>query len=181
MPWLRGLLDRALLVIGVVAGGMVPSFLAQYRQRVGGALGQALKDLAPFQQIADRFHGGSLERLIAHHHASTDATFHAEGAAIRAIADSVSSLQATLTALDTHVFAQLLHVLRAPDVPMLQATWAAFRPAFSFDVDSLAMAAAFGVSLWLTFLAAWWLLAALAARLRGGGMAPRSRPRAGLR
>ena len=181
MVWLRGLLDRALLVAGVVAGGMVPSFLAQYRQRVGGALGQALKDLAPFQEIADRFHGGSLDRLIAHHLASPDATFHAEGAAIRAIVDSVASLQATLAALDTDVFRQLLHLLRAPDAPMLQATWEAFRPAFGLNADSLFMAAAFGLSLWLVFLALWWCVAALVSRLRRGNAVPKGRPRAGLR
>jgi hypothetical protein len=157
---LRGLLDRVVLIVGVFAGGMVPSYLAQYRQRVGGALGQALKDLAPFQQIADRFHGGSLARLIEHHHASTDPTFRAEGAAIQAIADSVASLQATLAALDTHVFQQAAYLLRHADVEMARSTWAAFKPSFGLNADSLLMAGAFGLSVWLAFLALWWLATA---------------------
>jgi hypothetical protein len=163
---LRGLLDRAVLVAGVVAGGVVPSYLAQYRQRVGGALGQAVQDLAPFQQIAERFHGGSLERLIVHHAASTDPTFRAEGAAIQAMVDSVASLQAALAALDTDVFRQLLHLLNAPDTAMLQATWSSFRPAFGLSADSLAMAAAFGVTVWLLFLAVWWVMASALVRTR---------------
>jgi hypothetical protein len=173
---LRGLLDRAVLVVGVVAGGMVPSYLAQYRQRVGGALGQALKDLAPFQQIADRFHGGSLAKLIQHHQASTDPTFHAEGAAIQAIADSVATLQSTLAALDTDVFRQVVYLLTHADAQMAQATWAAFRPSFGLGADSVLMAAAFGLGVWALFLAVWWSAATLLAR-RTGTTPPRRYPR----
>lgn len=176
MGVLRGLLDRAVLIVGVVAGGMVPSYLAQYRQRVGGALGQALKDLAPFQAIADRLHDGSLAKLIQHHLASTDPTFHAEGAAIQAIADSVASLQSTLAALDTDVFRQVFYLLSHADAEMAQATWVAFRPSFGLSADSVLMAAAFGLGVWALFLAAWWATAAVLAR-RKGGTAPRRYPR----
>jgi hypothetical protein len=150
----------------VVAGGMVPSYLAQYRQRVGGALGQALKDLAPFQQIADRFHDGSLAKLIQHHQASTDATFRAEGAAIQAMVDSVTSLKAALAALETDVFHQLVYLLTQGDSSMAQAAWAAFQPGFGLTADSLAMAAVFGLSIWGVFLAVWWLVATVWARSR---------------
>jgi hypothetical protein len=164
MALLRGLLDRAVLVAGIVAGGTVPSFLAQYRQRVGGALGQVLKDLAPFQQIADRLHGGSLARLIEHHLASTDATFHAEGAAIQAMVDSAASLRAASAALDTDAFHQLAWLLPHADHAMVQATWAAFRPSFGLSADSLLMAGAVGLSAWLVFMAAWWLAASATSR-----------------
>ncbi len=176
MPLLRGLLDRTVLVVGVFAGGMVPSYLAQYRQRVGGALGQALKDLAPFQEIANRFHEGSLAKLVQHHLASTDPTFRAEGAAIQAIADSVASLQGTLAALNANVFHQAWYLLSHADVEMARSTWAAFRPSFGLSADSLLMAAAFGLGVWLTFLAVWWTIAAVLARRTGGPM-PRRYPR----
>ena len=164
MALLRGLLDRVVLIVGVLAGGMVPSYLAQYRQRVGGALGQALQDLAPFQQIADRFHDGSLAKLIQHHLASSDPSFHAEGAAIQAIADSVASLRAALAALDTDVFHQLFHLVAQVDPVMARATWAAFRPSFGLTADSLLMAAAFGLSIWLVFLGVWWLASSVSNR-----------------
>ncbi|MEO8154783.1 MAG: DUF2937 family protein [Rhizobacter sp.] len=167
MALLRGLLDRTLLIVGVIAGGMVPSYLAQYRQHVGGALGQALKDLAPFQDIADRFHDGSLAKLIQHHLASTDASFHAEGAAIQAIANSVASLRTAMAALDTNVFNQLVYLLTQADSSMAQATWAAFRPSFGLTADSVLMAAGFGLSLWLVFLSLWWVVAWLWSRRAG--------------
>ena len=164
MPVLRGLFDRVVLIGGVVAGGMVPSYLAQYRQRVGGALGQAL-------------HGGSLARLIQHHLASTDATFHQEGAAIQAMVDSVASLRHALAALDANVFQQLLYVITQTDTAMAQATWAAFRPSFGLTADSLLMAAAFGVSIWLLFLAVWWLAARVFTRGRAVPFRPGSSAR----
>ena len=164
MNWLRGMLDRAVLIVAVFAGGMVPGYLAQYRQRVGGALGQVLQDLAPFQEIANRFHGGSLDKLIQHHLASTDASFHAEGAAIRAMVDSVASLKTSLAALDTDVFHQSYYLLTHADPAMAQATWAAHRPAFGLSVDSLLMAATFGLSVWVLFLALWWAIKAVLAR-----------------
>ncbi len=164
MNLLRGLLDRAVLIVGVFAGGMVPSYLAQYRQRVGGALGQALKDLAPFQEIADRFHQGSLTKLVQHHLASTDTTFRAEGAAIQAMVDSVASLRNAVNALDANVFQQLVYLVTQGDAALLQATWAAFRPSFGLSVDSLAMALGFGITVWLAFMALWWLGATLWAR-----------------
>ena len=84
----RGLLDRAVLVAGTVAGGCVPGFIIQYRQRVEGRLDQVDQDLAPFRAIAERFHGGSLDALIKHQLVSPDSTFRADGAAIQTMVDS---------------------------------------------------------------------------------------------
>ena len=82
MSLIRGLLDRVVLVGGVLSGGTTSSFIAQYRQCIGGHLDQVLQDIAPFQQIANLRHGGSLDALIQHHLKSTDPTFYDEGAAI---------------------------------------------------------------------------------------------------
>ena len=41
---LRGLLDRLVLLAGTVAGGCVPGFIQQYRQRVGGRLDQVREE-----------------------------------------------------------------------------------------------------------------------------------------
>jgi hypothetical protein len=62
MKFVRDILDRIVLLAAVVAAGCIPSFIVQYRQRAGGRLDQVLADLAPFQEIADRNHGGSLSR-----------------------------------------------------------------------------------------------------------------------
>src|SRR5579864_4668313 len=101
MLLLRGLLDRLLLACPVVAGGLVPGFISQYRQRLGGRLDQARLDLAPWQKLADQYQHGDLGALIGYHLKSADPTFRAEGAVIESLAASVEHLQAAVAALHT--------------------------------------------------------------------------------
>jgi hypothetical protein len=174
----RGLLDRAVLVAGTVAGGCVPGFIVQYRQRVGGRLDQVIMDLAPFREIAGRLYGGSIDALIRHHIASTDQAFHAEGAAIQAMVNSELRLRAMMEALQGGVWHQLQYLLGNADRDLLQSTWSAYVPAFTLDGQGILMAIVIGVTLWLVFLLVWKGVAALvSAATRPGPRYPPSRPR----
>ena len=155
MSLLRGILDRVVLVGAVLAAGCVPSFVAQYRQRLGGMLDQATKDLALFQDIANRFHGGDIQRLIKHHLASTDPTFRAEGTAIQVMVETVARLRESLAALETGFYGQLAYLARDGDPAVARATWDAFVPAMSLTAEALLFAFAAGVAVWLVFLAVW--------------------------
>ena len=159
MRIISGIVDRSFLVVGVIAGGTIPSFVAQYRQRIGGALDQGLRDLAPFQEIANQRYNGSMQALVQHHLNSTDVTFHSEGAAIAAMIESVQRLREAAQALNADLLHQLIYLVRAADLTMLSATWDIFKPSFGLSVDSLVLAGFVGVSLWLTFIALWWAIA----------------------
>jgi hypothetical protein len=161
--WLRGVLDRIVLVAAILAAGCVPSFIAQYRQRVGGMLDQAVRDLSPFQEIARRNHGGDINALIRHHLMSTDPTFQQEGHAIQAMVDSIARLREAVTALDAGLFNQAGWLSTHGDVGVARATWDSFVPAMSWTGESLLFAFAAGVAIWLVFLAVWFLFAKLAA------------------
>jgi hypothetical protein len=176
---IRGLLDRAVLVAGTVAGGCVPGFIVQYRQRVGGRLDQVVMDLAPFRAIAERFHGGSLDALIQHHLVSPDSTFRAEGAAIQAMVDSELRLRGMMEALQGGVWHQLQYLVVHPDHDLLQATWSAYVPSFTLDMQGILMALVIGVTLWLLFLLVWKGLGALFSAIGGddGPQIPRSQRR----
>src|SRR5215472_6996340 len=106
MPVVKGLLDRLFLVCAVVAGGLVPGFIAQYRQRLGGRLDQALLDLEPWQRLAQQYYQGDIERLIRYHLESSDPTFHAEGAIIHTLVTTVQQLQSSVDALHGSLFHQ---------------------------------------------------------------------------
>jgi hypothetical protein len=162
MAFIRGILDRIILVIGVVAAGCIPSFIAQYRQRVGGRLDQVLQDIAPFQAIANQFHHGSLQELINYHLASTDQTFHDEGAALQGMVASAEQLRQALVALDTDLFHQLVYMLTRADPLIARATWDIFSPAFNLTPESIVFAIIVGVAIWLLFLAVWILIERLA-------------------
>jgi len=162
MSWVRALIDRLLLVAGVVAGGLVPGFIAQYRQRLGGRLDQAQLDLAPWQGIADQYHHGDLGQLVQYHLASHDPTFHAEGQAIQALIDTIHRLQDAVNAMHAALVKQAWYLAFHADAGLLRATYADWVPTFSLSAEGLAFAACTALLMWLGFLA----LCRLLARLR---------------
>jgi hypothetical protein len=165
MSFLRGLIDRALLVCAIVAGGLVPGFIAQYRQRLGGRLDQALLDLTPWQKIADQYFHGNLASLIQYHLASKDPTFHSEGAAIGALVDNVHHLQIEVAALHGNVFQQAAYLALHADPGIARATLSDWVPTFGLSADGILFALAFTVVVWLIFQGTWSLTAAGGRRL----------------
>lgn len=165
MALIRGILDRIVLVAAVIMAGCIPSFIVQYRQRIGGMLDQVLKDLAPFQLIADKLHHGSLQELIRHHMDSSDPTFYREGAAVRAMMEYAEQLRKTFQALDTDLFHQLGYLATRMDPLVARATWDAFSPSFGLTVESVVFGSVVGVSIWLVFLSVWYVIDRLIAIL----------------
>jgi hypothetical protein len=159
MSLVRGLFDRLLLICAVVAGGLVPGFITQYRQRLGGRLDQARLDLAPWQQIANqRFHG-DLGQLVQYHLASRDPTFHSEGAAISSLVRSVQQLQGEVAALHGNLFQQITYLALHTDPGIARATLGDWVPTFGLSTDGILFALIFAVGLWLVFQAVWALTA----------------------
>ena len=167
MPIVRGVLDRVLLVSSAVAGGLVPGFIAQYRQRLGGRLDQARLDLEPWQKIADQFYQGDLHKLIDYHASSTDPTFHAEGAVIRALLDTVHQLQSAVDALHGSLLSQASYLALHADPALARATFADWVPTFALSGEGLVFALLFAILVWLLFHALWWLVARGVQRLLG--------------
>jgi hypothetical protein len=160
MAFIRGILDRIVLVAGIVAAGCIPSFISQYRQRLGGRLDQVLKDIEPFQQIANLYHHGSLSELIQHHLASSDSTFHKEGAALQAMLDSAEQLRRALQALNTDLFHQMGYLVTGGlDSGIARSAWEIYSPSFNLTVESVVFAAVTGILIWLIFLLVWYFVA----------------------
>jgi hypothetical protein len=159
MAIVRGLLDRAVLVSAAVAGGLIPGFIAQYRQRLGGRLDQALLDLAPWQKLADQSFHGDLDKLIQYHLSSADPTFHSEGDIIRALVATVHQLQSAVEALHGSLFSQAGYLVLHADPGLTRATWADWVPTFALSGEGLAFAATFAIVVWLLFHALWWPVA----------------------
>jgi len=159
---LRGLLDRVLLIAAVVAGGLVPGFIAQYRQRLGGRLDQARLDLEPWQKLADQQHHGDLGALVRYHLESSDPTFHAEGGVIASLADTVRQLQSAADALHSSLWQQVLYLARHADPALIRATYADWVPTFALSGEGLMFALVFALGVWLLFQGLWALLTWLA-------------------
>ena len=166
MSLVRGLLDRLLLICAVVAGGLVPGFIVQYRQRLGGRLDQARLDLAPWQRLADQYYQGDIERLIRYHLDSTDPKFHAEGSIIRTLVETVQRLQSAVDALHGSLFHQAGYLALHADAGLARATLHDWVPTFALSAEGIVFALVFAGALWLAFHALWRLLALLRPRSR---------------
>jgi len=167
VPIVRGLLDRVVLICAAVAGGLIPGFIAQYRQRLGGRLDQAKLDLAPWQKIADQFYHGDIDQLIQYHLSSTDATFHSEGGVIRALVTSVHQLQSAVDALQGSLASQAAYLALHADLGLARATLGDWVPTFALSAEGLVFALVFAVLVWLVFHALWWSLGHGGRRLFG--------------
>lgn len=170
MSLVRGLFDRILLICAVVAGGLVPGFISQYRQRLGGRLDQAQVDLAPWQKIADQYFHGDLSRLIQYHLASKDPTFHSEGGAIQALVASAQHLQSEVAALHGNLFQQAAYLALHADTGIARATLQDWVPTFGLSFDGILFALLFAFVLWLAFQGLW-----SATAMGGRGLAARMR------
>jgi hypothetical protein len=167
MAFVRGVLDRVFLVCAVVAGGLVPGFIAQYRQRLGGRLDQARLDLEPWQRLAAQFHQGDIEKLIQYHLNSSDAEFRAEGTVIRALLATVQQLQIALDALHRDLFHQIAYLALHPDLGIARATLSDWVPTFALSGEGVLFALLFALAVWLVFHALWRGLAFGGRRLSG--------------
>ena len=155
MSFIRGFVDRLLLICAIVTGGLVPGFISQYRQRLGGMLDQAKLDLAPWQRIADQNFHGDLYQLIQYHLASKDPTFHAEGAALSALVASVQRLQGEVAALHGNLFQQAAYLSLHVDSTVAHATIGDWVPTFGLSTEAISFALLFAVCLWLLFQILW--------------------------
>lgn len=161
MGIIRGILDRIILLAAIMLAACIPSFIAQYRQRLGGRLDQVHADLAPFQAIADRNFGGSMQKLIEHHIASPDSTFHQEGVAIQSMVDAAARLQDAMQALNTDLIHQCLYLASHSDHDLARSTWSIYQPGFTLTLQGAVFAVVLGLIVWLLFLGIWHGTAAL--------------------
>ena len=174
MSFLRGLIDRVLLVLSAVAGGLVPGFITQYRQRLGGRLDQAKIDLAAWQKIADQFFQGDIHKLVQNHLESPDPAIQAEGHLVQSLSDTVVNLQTAADALNNTLWHQLAFLAVHSDPDLVHTTFGDWAPTFSLAPDGLLFAALFAVAVWVVFMLLWWVIGSAVGALARALVAHRS-------
>ena len=159
----------------MLAAGALPSFVLQYRQRIVGRLDQLNLDLAPWKQIAERLHNDDLQALVNHHLSSGDSTFVAEAAAINAMQQQLSALQAAVNAMQGNVIQRVAGWLQHVNWQDTRATWSLFEPQFPLDPQGLLFALVAGGGIWLVVIALAWCATAISRRVVGTGVSHRTR------
>ena len=154
----RSIIFIAVFVIGFFAGGLFPSFSTQYHLQLQARYDQVSIDLAPFEEIARQYHGGSLEALVQHHLKSKDPTFHAEGEAIQLMINSQISLAESKAAAEAPYIDQLLYFYRHTDENVAQTTLDSFTPTLVTTENAITFALTIGTITILLFWAGWTLV-----------------------
>lgn len=160
---------------GLLIGVQVPSFVDQYAKRVSAHHGEVVANFAGFQETANRYFGGSVEALVAHHAASADQVFRDEASSIRDMYARLTALAAELAAMSGPLAMQVLHVLFRPNREILAETWAEYTYAVPLNGPAIVSGVAIGALLAMLIEAAF---ALVASALRPRRLRPPARPHA---
>jgi hypothetical protein len=128
---------------GLLAGVQAPGFVDQYAKRVSAHHIEVARNFSGFQETANRYFGGSVEALIAHHNSSPDQAFHDEATSIRAMYDRLTILTAELAVMRGPLIGQMIHVVFRANAEILDET----RAAYSYTVPLNPAAIVSGVSI----------------------------------
>ncbi|MBU0620675.1 MAG: DUF2937 family protein [Gammaproteobacteria bacterium] len=144
--------------IALLAGLQVPNFVDQYQKRVDAHLREVGVNLQPFQDIANKYFGGDMAKLIALHRNSAEKPFQEEGAAIEKMVQRKLRFEADLAALKTSLPQKAWHVLLHGDQEILDEALGQYSYAVPLNQDAIF----FGAGAALAILLAVELLLALA-------------------
>jgi hypothetical protein len=125
----------------LLAGVQAPNFADQYEQRLDAHLSEAAANLRGYQDIADRYFGGSLAALLAKHEQSADAVFHAEAKPLRELYARYRRFNAEKQALATGIAGRLWFIATRGDRTLTAETWAGY--SFTVPLNATAVTAGF--------------------------------------
>ncbi|MDD5059034.1 MAG: DUF2937 family protein [Sideroxydans sp.] len=159
---MTAILYRYLIVIvacvSLLIGLQVPNFVDQYQKRLDAHLREVTVNLQPFQEVAAKYFGGDINKLIELHLNSDAGPFQEEGSAIKKMVERKLRFEADMAAMQASLPMQALHVLLRGDREILDEA----RQQYSYAVPLNQDALLFGASAALAMLLLAELLFALA-------------------
>ncbi|MGO4893275.1 DUF2937 family protein [Flavobacterium sp. W21_SRS_FM6] len=126
MKMLRDYLRLILFSMGMLVGVQLPAMVDQYAKRVDAMLSEARQNLVGFQQTADRFFAGDIQKLLNHYKASDDAVFKQDAGNIEYIVTRVALLKDEMMMLQQGQIQRTFHVVFAHDQTIMQQTMAQY-------------------------------------------------------
>jgi hypothetical protein len=127
--------------ISLLFGLQIPNFVDQYQKRADAHLREVTVNLQPFQEIANKYFGGDMNKLIELHRISSEKPFQEEGAAIEKMVARKLHFEADLAALNTSLPLKALHVLLHGDKEILDEASGQYSYAVPLNQDALVFGA----------------------------------------
>ncbi len=107
----------------ILFGIQIPSFVDQYEKRIDAHFLEVWKNIKGYQEIADRYHAGSLSALIEKHEKSEDRGFREEAGPIKDIYLRYARLKDEKRLLETCLSGKMLFILLDGDREILAETY----------------------------------------------------------
>ena len=127
--------------ITLLVGLQIPNFIDQYEKRIDAHLREVSINLQPFQDIAAKYFGGDLNKLIELHRNSGEKPFQEEGAAIQKMVERKLRFEADMAALNTSLPLKAWHLLLDGDREMIDEVLGQYSYAVPLNQDALVFGA----------------------------------------
>ncbi len=135
--------------IALLMGLQLPNLADQYQKRVDAHLREVTLNFQPFQEIANKYFNGSVEKLMELHRKSGQKPFEEEGAAIEKMYQRMLRFQAEMKALNTSLPYRIAHILFNGDQEMMSETLAQYSYTVPLNQDALMVGAAIAAAVLL--------------------------------
>lgn len=123
--------------ISLLIGLQIPNFIDQYQKRVDAHLREVTINLQPFQEIANKYFGGDMNKLIELHRNSGVKPFQEEGVAIEKMVQRKLRFEADLAALQASLPLKAWRVLLQGDRELIDEALAQYSYAVPLNQDAL--------------------------------------------
>jgi hypothetical protein len=175
---MTNILYRYLIVflacIALLIGLQVPNFVDQYQKRLDAHLREVTVNLQPFQEIAAKYFGGDMNKLIELHRTSTEKPFQEEGVAIEKMVARKLRFETEMTALNVSLPLRALHVLLHGDSEIVAEAKAQYSYAVPLSQDALVFGAIFTLVILLLAELLFALLRLITRKLFSSGSSPQT-------
>jgi len=139
------ILYRYLIVIvaciSLLIGLQIPNFVDQYEKRVDAHLREVTINLQPFQEIANKYFGGDLGKLIELHRKSGVKPFQEEGEAIAKMVQRKLRFEADMAALQASLPVKALNVALHGDPELIDEVLGQYTYTVPLNQDALVFGA----------------------------------------
>lgn len=140
------ILYRYLLIVlacaAMLAGIQIPNLIDQYEKRIDAHLREVKANLKPYQEIADKEFGGSLDQLIQLHRTSGVKAFQEEGSAIEQMVLRKLRFEADLADMQASLPEKIFRVVFSGDRELIEETLQQYTYAVPLNQDAVVTGAA---------------------------------------
>ncbi len=147
------ILYRYLIVIvaciSLLIGLQIPNFVDQYEKRVDAHLREVTINLKPFQEIANKYFGGDIGKLIELHRNSGVKPFQEEGEAIAKMVQRKLRFEADMAALQASLPVKALNVILYGDREMIDEVLGQYTYTVPLNQDALIFGAGVAIAILL--------------------------------